>query len=289
MAQDDRPYIRVHEGMPDHPKIEALSDRAFRLLVSTWCWCARQRTDGYVPLRTWQRRGTANARRELVNAGLIEQHADRVEVHDYLDWQRSAADIADAIEQKRLAGGLGNHVRWHVGAGKYDPTCRHCKRERTRTSSQPGSQPGSHPPWQPRSQVGSHLRSQNGRAPIAETETETETEGGSPSERDVPAEEREREAEPPSEPPSIVRPMTITRPAERCARHLDHVGDVPPCGACADARKAAAAFDTQQRERTRACPMCDVDGYRYEPGRRVPLTPYERCDHTTPTREARRA
>lgn len=32
MPRDDRTYITVHDGMPDHPKIEGLSDAAFRWL-----------------------------------------------------------------------------------------------------------------------------------------------------------------------------------------------------------------------------------------------------------------
>src|SRR6201999_2579692 len=144
-------------------------------------------------------------------------HTDRVEVHDYLKHQRSAAEIADAIEQKRSAGGLGNHVRWHVGAGKFDPDCPHCTRERR---SQARSQPGSHPPWQPRSQPGSHMRSQNGRTPIAETETETQTQGGLTFPRDAPVEQRGPEAVSGAFPP---KPSPYRTP-ELCPPHRYLVG-----------------------------------------------------------------
>jgi len=30
---------------------------------------------------------------------------------------------------------------------------------------------------------------------------------------------------------------------------------------------------------TRPCRLCDIDGWRYEAGTRVPMTPYQRCDH----------
>jgi hypothetical protein len=92
-----------------------------------------------------------------------------------------------------------------------------------------------------------------------------------------------REGKPPNETLASI----TTRPDERCARHRDHVGDVPPCGACADARKTAVAWDQARRAVIRACPMCDAEGWRFEPGRRVPVTPYQRCDHTDP--EAQRA
>jgi hypothetical protein len=96
LVAEDRPFIRVHEGMPDHPKIEGLSDRAFRFLMETWCWCARHRNDGLIKASAWSKRGTPRLRRELIEAGLVEQHDNGVEVHDFLDWQRSAAEIAEA-------------------------------------------------------------------------------------------------------------------------------------------------------------------------------------------------
>jgi hypothetical protein len=34
MSRDDRTYITVHDGMPDHPKVEGLSDAAFRYLFT---------------------------------------------------------------------------------------------------------------------------------------------------------------------------------------------------------------------------------------------------------------
>jgi hypothetical protein len=270
LVADDRPFIRVHEGMPDHPKVESLSDRAFRFLVETWCWCARHRNDGLIKTSAWAKRGTPRLRRELIEAGLVEQHENGVEVHDFLDWQRSAAEIADAVAQKRNAGGLGNHVRWHVAAKRIDPNCPHCSQER--------SHPRSHPAWQPGSQVRSHPGSRNDREPIAETETEPEKQGVT-SRREVTT--RAREATPPN------GNLATTRPDERCARHRDHLGPVPPCGACADARKSAATWDELQRTVIRACPLCDVEGWRYEPGRRIPITPYQRCDHTDT--EAQRA
>lgn len=36
--------------------------------------------------------------------------------------------------------------------------------------------------------------------------------------------------------------------------------------------------------RRRACAWCDADGWRVQPGfRALPITPYQRCDHDTPT------
>jgi HNH endonuclease len=73
VARDERTYITVHDGMPDHPKIDGLSDTAFRLLVTMWCWCSRHKTDGRIPpaaLREFRRRRAVTA---LVSAGLVHR------------------------------------------------------------------------------------------------------------------------------------------------------------------------------------------------------------------------
>lgn len=251
-GKDERTYIRVHDGMPDHPKVEALSDKAFRLLVATWCWCSRHLTDGRVPLAVWRKRGTPKARRELVDAGLVELHDDHVMMHDYLDHQRSAEEVAERKEAKRRAGALGNHNRWHVPRGVYDEQCPIC----VANGPKPPSQPGSHM----RSQEGL----QNGRKTSPETETETETEkGGGDLRGNVTT--RAREASP--------SPETLNgpRPDERCPRHRD-VDDVPPCGQCADARRAAQAWDSAREHQRRQ--LAD----ELEHARRDPRM---RCSHGT--------
>ena len=111
MPRDTRPFITVHDGMPDHPKIEGLSDAAFRLLVTTWCWCNRNRTDGKVTQASWAKRGTPKARRELVDAGLAVPSEDGVQMHDYLEHQRSAAEIDELAEKRREAGRKGGLAR----------------------------------------------------------------------------------------------------------------------------------------------------------------------------------
>ncbi len=136
---DDRTYIKLHDGMPDHPKVDGLSDKAFRLLVETWCWCSRHLTDGYVPQSTWQKRGTKNTRRELVEAGLVIVRATGgVECHDYLSHQRSAHQVAELREKKKLAAAKGNHERWHVGPkGKPSKSCPYCPRDEDVPTEEP--------------------------------------------------------------------------------------------------------------------------------------------------------
>jgi hypothetical protein len=96
---DPRQHIRVHSGMPEHPKVEVLSDAAFRALVEAWCLCRRAGNDGRIPIAVWSKRWAAKPRRELIAAGLVHPDGDTVEVHDWLDHQPSAAEL----DSKRLA------------------------------------------------------------------------------------------------------------------------------------------------------------------------------------------
>lgn len=106
------PYLNVDDGMDEHPKVDALSDKAYRLLMASMHHCARNLTDGYVSLAK-ARRLTATASdavaKELVDAGVwhdlgegcnnrqcIEERTCPAEgrkshyvVHDYLQWNHS--------------------------------------------------------------------------------------------------------------------------------------------------------------------------------------------------------
>jgi hypothetical protein len=159
---DDRTYIRVHDGMDEHPKIEPLSDGAFRLLMRSWFYCSRNRTDGRMPDAIWKKRGTPRTRRELIDAGLAEQCDGFVEMHDYLEHQRSAEEIRLLKEHRGDTGTLGNHIRWHVVRRKPKDDCEHCQ-------NGPGSD---------RKRIASAIAngSQTDRKPIASTEAEAEAE-----------------------------------------------------------------------------------------------------------------
>lgn len=149
--------------MPDHPKIAALSDKAFRLLVDTWCWCSRHLTDGVVSEKIWTKRGTPKSRKELVSAGLAETLPNGdIQMHDYLDWQRSAAEVQELREAKTQGGAEGNHIRWHLRRGIADPACDYCNPPVSYTES-------SHMRSEVRSEDRSEDRSQNDRTPHRKT------------------------------------------------------------------------------------------------------------------------
>lgn len=112
MPRDKRPFIMVADTMPEHPKVEALSDAAFRLLVTTWCYCSRQFNDGRIAAAAWSRRGTPKARRELEAAGLVELTEDGwVQVHDYTEHQRTAAEVQELSDKRAAAGAAGGKAK----------------------------------------------------------------------------------------------------------------------------------------------------------------------------------
>jgi hypothetical protein len=202
---DDRTYIRVHDGFDEHPKIEGLTDAAFRLLITTWCYSSRNGTDGRMTAKAWAKRGTPKARRELIAAGLIEVHDDHLQAHDYLEHQRSAAEIELYKSVKGNSGSYGNHVRWHVIKRTPKADCEYCQDD----------------PSGDRSRIATAIAKPS--QTVASTETETE----------VTTQER-------GELTSVGVASAMPPLPRRCPTHLDHPAP-PPCGACKDARMAADA------------------------------------------------
>lgn len=110
-------WLKLDDAFPDHPKIEALSDGAFRLHVSGLIHCAKHLTDGYVPtarvpkLMGYSKRALA----QLVAAGLWHPRSDGYDLHDYLDWNRSRKQVemdrhAAAERQRKRRESQGSHA-----------------------------------------------------------------------------------------------------------------------------------------------------------------------------------
>lgn len=86
------PYLNLDDGFPDHPKIDALSDGAFRLHVAGMAYCARNLTDGYIPKERVHRLMPVykpSYLRELLDGNVWHEADGGNRVHDYLDWNQS--------------------------------------------------------------------------------------------------------------------------------------------------------------------------------------------------------
>ena len=114
------PYLNIDDHYPEHPKIDALSDGAFRLHVAAMAYCAKELSDGTVPMSK-VRRLTPNYRPAHLSELIVSRRFHRggegcgtdycpigtsgeVVVHDYLEWNKSKQWWEDkrAADAKRL-------------------------------------------------------------------------------------------------------------------------------------------------------------------------------------------
>jgi hypothetical protein len=226
---DDRTYIRLHDGMPGHPKVRGLSDRAFRTYIRALCYCSEYLTDGAVVKVVARDLGTPKVWAELIDANLVESAPNGYLMHDYLEHQRSAEEVRLLKAHRGDTGTLGNHVRWHIVRRQRKEGCEHCY-------PADGSDPIAN---------GSQVRSQTDRKPIASTEAETETETEDKNSR--------RGGSHVSRAPDASAPPLFP---DRCPRH-GNVAEPGPCGECGDARKARRAAPVLPDYRMRVIkPLC---------------------------------
>lgn len=120
--KDKRTYVKVHDGLPDHPKIIEAGGEAGWLYICGLAYASRQLTDGVISKRLVPRltdgskpEASASA---LVRVGLWHdgEHdcpncplagPDAYVIHDYLDHQRSASEVADLRAKRAAAGQRG--------------------------------------------------------------------------------------------------------------------------------------------------------------------------------------
>lgn len=127
-------WVRIDDGMPDHPKFSEPEDEdaALALWVRSLCYCNRNRTDGFVP-----RRKVATLSRaadpyvvasQLVAAGLWEEVDGGFVLHDYADYQPLKAQIEARSAMKAAVGQLGGkasgEVRRNQAGTKQEPNAK---------------------------------------------------------------------------------------------------------------------------------------------------------------------
>jgi hypothetical protein len=90
--------------LPDNPKLDGLSPAAKWTLVELWCHCGQHLTDGFVRDAKWSRFGNAAIRRKIVENGLATRVEGGYRMHDYLDHQRSRAEVEEVRAKRSEAG-----------------------------------------------------------------------------------------------------------------------------------------------------------------------------------------
>lgn len=107
MGEDERMWLKVDDGFPDHPKVLQCSNSTIGVWTKLGSWCAKHLTDGRFSLESIsQYDPEGEALGELLSSGLAEEHPEGgYQLHDFTDYNRSAADQKSLIE-KRKKGGL---------------------------------------------------------------------------------------------------------------------------------------------------------------------------------------
>lgn len=123
-------WVRLEQDCCDHPKVDGISNGAFRLWISAKCWANRFWTDGFIDRDKLARisprtRRHLAAAAELVRARLWHSHDDLTcdspscpvnlgvaardgfLIHDFLEYQPSSAKLKRLSEKRAEAGRRG--------------------------------------------------------------------------------------------------------------------------------------------------------------------------------------
>lgn len=110
------PWVNLDDNFPEHPKVDGLSDAAFRLQVAGICYANRQLTDGRIPpdkVRRLVPRFKQAALDELTDRAMwLPLASGGWQIRDYLDWNRSRDQVESERERKSKGGRKGAQRRW---------------------------------------------------------------------------------------------------------------------------------------------------------------------------------
>ncbi len=124
-------WFKLDDNFPDNPKVVAAVEDAglgiIGLFVSAGCYCSRQETDGRFPKSMAVRFGaTRKLVAALVTHGLWHDLGDYYEIHDFLEYNPSKAELDSKRKAKSMAGAMGAAKRWasvsHDTPNAPDPT-----------------------------------------------------------------------------------------------------------------------------------------------------------------------
>lgn len=111
-------YARIDNNAPWSPKIQAFTDAEFRAWIKSICYADQYRTDGHIPQHALLTVCPSKRVRDgLVEKGGWEPNGAGVYVHDYLQHQRSAAQIQAATDKAKKAAAVSHAPPEEEAAG----------------------------------------------------------------------------------------------------------------------------------------------------------------------------
>lgn len=141
-------WVRLDDSFSEHPKVVQAGDRAAWLFVCGLLYASRTLSNGFVPASQVSRlcslRDTQALAKRLVSVGLWVEVEDGYVIHDYLEHQRSAAQVKE--ERRKSA----ERVKKHRAKKEADVTPLHPtsvtelekRREQERTGEENRTTPG---------------------------------------------------------------------------------------------------------------------------------------------------
>lgn len=110
-------WVYLDDRYPEHPKIDGLSDGAFRLHTSAICYANSHLTDGIIPadrlsrlMPKFRKAYVTELTQRLLWIEL--PGGTHYEIHDYLDWNKSRAEVEKRRVTRAEAGRKGAGKRW---------------------------------------------------------------------------------------------------------------------------------------------------------------------------------
>jgi hypothetical protein len=111
VARPNWEYIRVDVLLNSNRKLDGARSSVKWTLIEMWLHCGQHLTDGFVRDAVWLATGTANARAELVRRDLAHRVDGGYEMHDYLQHQRSRAEVMELKKKRAEAGRKGGNAK----------------------------------------------------------------------------------------------------------------------------------------------------------------------------------
>ena len=109
-------WVKIDDKLPNHGKVEALSDRAFRIYVTSICYSSANLTDGEITKGSLTKIGaTPKIAEALVAAGLWDTTSrGGWAVHDYLVYNRSKLRVK-AISEVHILDHIPPEIEYRDG------------------------------------------------------------------------------------------------------------------------------------------------------------------------------
>jgi hypothetical protein len=142
VARPNWEYIRVDVLLPDNGKLDGLSPLAKWTLLELWCYCGQNLTDGFVREAKWKKFGTSAVRRQLSDPArkLAERVPGGYQMHDYLEHQRSRAEVDELRKKRSEAGKKSGEARARAKAsaeqGAEHPVQQNANKPRTEAEAE---------------------------------------------------------------------------------------------------------------------------------------------------------